>query len=54
MKNGVFWDVTPCGNIPEDAILHYTYYFMLFKTERSGDWILSPSQSGSNLNEHKS
>jgi hypothetical protein len=28
MKNGVFWDVTPCGscrscsNIPEDAILH--------------------------------
>jgi hypothetical protein len=29
MKNGVFWDVTPCGscknqqrNIPEDGILH--------------------------------
>jgi hypothetical protein len=21
MKNGVFWDVTPCG-IPEDTILH--------------------------------
>jgi hypothetical protein len=22
MKNGAFWDVTPCGNIPEDTILH--------------------------------
>jgi hypothetical protein len=25
MKNGVFWDVMPCGsrrNIPEDTILH--------------------------------
>jgi hypothetical protein len=24
LKNGVFWDVTPCGscNIPEDTILH--------------------------------
>jgi hypothetical protein len=24
VKNGVFWDVTPCGscNIPEDTILH--------------------------------
>jgi hypothetical protein len=26
IKNGVFWDVTPCGssNIPEDAI-HHSY-----------------------------
>jgi hypothetical protein len=22
LKNGVLWDVTPCGNIPEDTIPH--------------------------------